>query len=318
MKSYTNNISLNKIEEIFSVICTYFIISISLVFLNKKLLSDLNTSIPIHLFIAFFQCFVTFLIIIILSIIGVLNYQKVKPWSIQLYLIVKILPLSICFVLMIFLNNLCLRYVEVSFYNIARSLTIVFNVILTYFILHEKTSNKTILCLIIIIIGFFVGSEGEINFSLQGTIFGVLSSIFVSGNAILTKKVMLDFDNNICKIQYYNSIISSLLFLLTSILQQEYITILNFWEIFTSFQFWLVMFISSIFGFLIGIVTILQINMTSPLTHNIIATVKSTFQTILAHIIFQNSYTINSIIGIVFVFIGSCMYTYIRYKQKND
>lgn len=37
---------------------------------------------------------------------------------------------------MVTFNNLCLKYVEVSFYNVARSLTIVFNVGLSFTILR--------------------------------------------------------------------------------------------------------------------------------------------------------------------------------------
>jgi GDP-fucose transporter C1 len=47
----------------------------------------------------------------------------------------KVLPLSLIFVGMIAFNNICLQYVAVSFYNVARSLSIVFNVIFTYLIL---------------------------------------------------------------------------------------------------------------------------------------------------------------------------------------
>ncbi len=45
------------------------------------------------------------------------------------------LPLSVVFVLMITFNNLTLKFVTVSFYNVGRSLTTVFNVVFTYFIL---------------------------------------------------------------------------------------------------------------------------------------------------------------------------------------
>jgi solute carrier family 35 (GDP-fucose transporter), member C1 len=50
----------------------------------------------------------------------------------------QILPLSILFTAMISLNNLCLKFVGVSFYYVGRSLTTVFNVILTYLVLGEK------------------------------------------------------------------------------------------------------------------------------------------------------------------------------------
>ena len=41
----------------------------------------------------------------------------------------QVLPLSIVFVGMITFNNLCLKYLGVSFYNVGRSLTTVFNVV---------------------------------------------------------------------------------------------------------------------------------------------------------------------------------------------
>ena len=46
------------------------------------------------------------------------------------------------FVLMITTNNLCLKNVGVSFYYVGRSLSTVFNVLLTYLILGNKTSLR--------------------------------------------------------------------------------------------------------------------------------------------------------------------------------
>lgn len=101
----------------------------------------------------------------------------------------KVFPLSLIFVGMITFNNLCLKWVEVSFYNVARSLTIVFNVFFSWCLLGQSSSCQTILCLGVVILGFLMGSWGEINFSFRGTVAGVLSSLFVSLNAIFTKKV---------------------------------------------------------------------------------------------------------------------------------
>ena len=96
---------------------------------------------------------------------------------------ISILPLSLTFVGMIIFNNICLQYVEVSFYNVARSLSIVFNVIFTYLIMGKSTSLVVCCTLLVVIIGFYVGIDGEINFSLLGTMSGVLSSVFVSLNS---------------------------------------------------------------------------------------------------------------------------------------
>ena len=70
----------------------------------------------------------------------------------------------------------------------------VFNVMLTYFILGQKTSISAIVCCAIIFAGFFLGVDKEKedesgSFSLSGTVYGVLASLFVSLFSIYTKKV---------------------------------------------------------------------------------------------------------------------------------
>jgi drug/metabolite transporter (DMT)-like permease len=78
-------------------------------------------------------------------------------------------------------------------YFFCRSLTTVFNVILTYFILGQKTSLPAIACCAVIVGGFYLGVDQEDasgTFSLSGTIYGVLASLFVSLFSIMTKRVM--------------------------------------------------------------------------------------------------------------------------------
>ena len=77
------------------------------------------------------------------------------------YVIFQVLPLSIVFVAMITFNNLCLKYVGVSFYYIGRSLTTVFNVATTYLVLGEKTSYRAVICCVVIIVGFWMGVDQE-------------------------------------------------------------------------------------------------------------------------------------------------------------
>ena len=104
--------------------------------------------------------------------------------SISLTILKRVLPLSIVFVAMITFNNLCLKFVGVSFYYIGnffeiffkeysnihikiflsplgRSLTTVFNVIFTYLILGQKTTTRAILCCVTIIFGFWLGIDQE-------------------------------------------------------------------------------------------------------------------------------------------------------------
>jgi GDP-fucose transporter C1 len=67
--------------------------------------------------------------------------------------------------------------------------------------------------LVIIIIGFVLGINGEINFSLFGTAAGVLSSVFVSLNSIYTSKVLPKVDNDKTMLLFYNNFNAFLLFI---------------------------------------------------------------------------------------------------------
>ncbi len=73
----------------------------------------------------------------------------------------------------------------------------------SYLFLGIHTSIAVILCCCVVIFGFYIGADGEINFSLKGTIFGVMSSLFVSLNSIYTKKMISIVDNNSWRLCFY-------------------------------------------------------------------------------------------------------------------
>lgn len=108
-----------------SVIASYWIVSISMVYLNKVLLSSADASISAPLFVTWYQCIVTCIICSVLGRIGEnyrLNPKETKSFfenyskaEYKLNTGSKVLPLSLIFVCMITFNNLCLQYVEVSF-----------------------------------------------------------------------------------------------------------------------------------------------------------------------------------------------------------
>ena len=218
----------------------------------------------------------------------------------------QVFPLSVVFVGMITFNNLCLKDVGVSFYYIGRyaigsfqvilllnlqfiypfeldcmnslvlrSLTTVFNVLLTYFVLGQRTSLAAILCCATIVAGFYLGVDQVTNiscdntrlefvfktlipvillqedqagsFSLSGTVYGVLASLFVSLFSIFTKKVKLccicsllltltssvvqvmpAVDGNIWSLTFYNNVNACALFIPLMILFGEIPVIVGF------------------------------------------------------------------------------------------
>jgi solute carrier family 35 (GDP-fucose transporter), member C1 len=118
-----------NVAYVTSVIVAYWVVSISMVYLNKVLLSNEEASIPAPMFVTWFQCVVTCIICVVLGDIGEKTrlegvssffneFSKVK-YDIKVGM--SVLPLSLIFVGMIAFNNLCLQYVEVSFCEYIRS-----------------------------------------------------------------------------------------------------------------------------------------------------------------------------------------------------
>lgn len=330
-----------------SVVLTYWFVSISMVYLNKVLMSNEGMSIPAPLFVTWYQCIITAVICWIAGKVGERaqgggagaggSYQALstadggsqssspKPSffaqfpraTYEMGVARRIFPLSVVFVGMITFNNLCLKWVEVSFYNVARSLTIVFNVFFSYALLGIPSTCRTVTCLFVVIAGFLIGGYGEINFSLLGTCAGVMSSLFVSLNSIFTKKVLPVVDDNHWRLTYYNNVNACFLFIpLIAYFEGDIITRHADGRL-VSATFWSAMTVAGFFGFSIGIVTVLQIKATSPLTHNISGTAKAAVQSLMAFYIWGNEATVLGVLGIFTVLGGSLLYTIVKMNENR-
>jgi GDP-fucose transporter C1 len=148
--------------NILLVVSAYWFISITLVFVNKSLLSG-SAKLEAPLFVTFYQCVVTVAACYLLRFLASTAPNKVSfpDLALNTNILRKVLPLSIVFVGMITFNNFCLKYVGISFYYIGRSLTTVFNVLLTYFLLGQKTSLPAVVCCGVIVGGFYMGVDQE-------------------------------------------------------------------------------------------------------------------------------------------------------------
>ncbi|KAM3968152.1 GDP-fucose transporter nac [Aphomia sociella] len=303
--------------RIFIVVASYWIVSIATVFVNKSLLSGQSVALEAPLFITWFQCIVSFSLCFTLSntggIPGVFNFPKGTPWNTEV--VRKVIPLSVMFTLMIATNNLCLKYVGVSFYYIGRSLTTVFNVVFSWLLLGQATSTRCILCCTFVMFGFYLGVDQESlldSFSLIGTIYGVVGSLMLSLYSIYTKKVLPSVNQEVWLLSYYNNAYSIILFLPLIIMNGEVYVLWNY-NNFASVYFWVQMVIGGICGFAIGYVTSLQIKVTSPLTHNISGTAKACAQTIMATQWYDETKSTLWWSSNVIVLASSAMYA--RFKQ---
>ncbi|XP_062556482.1 GDP-fucose transporter 1 [Armigeres subalbatus] len=310
-----------KYLRILAVVAAYWVISILTVFVNKALLSGLDLDAP--LFVTWFQVLTSSSICFVMSALS-RRYPKVfsvpdgNPLSKEV--IRKVLPLSLLFTAMIATNNLCLKYVGVAFYYVGRSLTTVFNVVLTYLLLAQKTSGKAVLCCLLIVVGFWIGVDQESlteSFSLIGTIFGVLGSLSLSLYSIYTKRTLQFVNQEVWLLSYYNNVYSAIIFIPLMLINGELQVVMDY-EHLAEPWFWGVMTIGGICGFAIGYVTALQIKVTSPLTHNISGTAKACAQTVLATTWFSEVKSILWWTSNIVVLVGSALYTRVKQLEMDQ
>eukprot|EP00064_Thunnus_orientalis_P012790 superscaffoldBa00002005_g12825 len=300
--------------RIAAVVVLYWFVSITMVFLNNHLLDNRDLDAP--LFVTFYQCVVTVGLCWLMQLLSRLCPRLIDFPSVRFDVKTsrEVLPLSIVFICMITFNNLCLKYVGVAFYTVGRSLSTVFNVLLSYVILKQTTSLQALLCCAFILGGFWLGVDQESmagSLSWSGVFFGVLASAFVSLNAIYTKKVMPAVDGNIWKLSYYNNINACVLFLPLILVFGELGHLANFSRL-SDLGFWGMMTVGGVFGFTIGYVTGLQIKYTSPLTHNVSGTAKACAQTVIAVVYNSSSKSLLWWTSNMMVLCGSSAYTWVK------
>jgi len=215
-------------------------------------------------------------------------FSMIPPFEFDLDIAAKIAPLSIIYVLMLTLNNFCLQLVEVTFYQVARSLSIFFNILFTWLLLRQSTSVGAMFACAVVVLGFFVGSYGETNFSWPGLLAGVGSSIFVALYGIYVKKTLAVIDNNQWRLLHYNTAISIGLLAVLTLFSGELTEIRQEVYFLGDLGFWFLMTLTGVAGFMINTAMFLQIKYTTALTNTISGTAKSCVQTLMAMVFYQN------------------------------
>ena len=144
-----------------------------------------------------------------------------------------------------------------------------------------------------------------------------MASACVALNAIFTKKILPVVDQNVWRLALYNNINACLLFIPLMLAFNEHHEIKAFPMLFSPY-FWFVMTMGGVFGFAIGYVTGLQIQVTSPLTHNISGTAKACAQTVMATAYYQELKTGMWWFSNLVVLIGSLAYTHVKRSEMKS
>ncbi|CDS40208.1 GDP fucose transporter [Echinococcus multilocularis] len=286
-----------------------------LLFVHRSLFWNINVLFDGPLWITFAECMFTVVVCLIrlrsssFSIIRSLRqgfFSAAKEHSLNI-------KLSLAFSLMIICNNLCLYYMDMPMYFVARSLAVPISLVFTY---RSRSVNKCVgilLGALLVVVGYIVTliEENLTNLLIaEGIVFGILASLFVviyyqeashlaSGN---------NYDVHLKQI-YVNNIICSLFtFIAIAFTETSELMFLPYSLYPETVLFWLLIVLSCITSSFVGTVVLREVTTYSMSHRELIGLVRSLLQTVLAVIIFRVYTTGFWWVGVLLTAAGTALY----------
>ncbi|PHJ23893.1 gdp-fucose transporter [Cystoisospora suis] len=124
----------------------------------------------------------------------------------------RVLPLSLAFVGMVGFSNTCLKHVQVSTYQVARALTLLFNMLLQRLLLNIRISLGAGLSCGVVCLGFIIGALDESTLSLSGALTGSVASLFQAVYTVHIRSTLDALGGVQAAAMFYNMVNASLLF----------------------------------------------------------------------------------------------------------
>lgn len=108
-------------------------------------------------------------------------------------------------------SNYTLKYVDASFYQVARGLVLPFTVAASFAVLHTRPSVRILVSCAIVTSGFFCGVllDGT-PLSLVGIAFGVASSSITAVASVVIKQSLVVVDGSTILLSWYTNLLSAI------------------------------------------------------------------------------------------------------------
>jgi len=279
--------------SIIGAVLFYFAASIGIVYYNYILFTSTFKK-PV--FVSWVQQIVSLFLMVVLGELGSLPFFAEKKmnffpkYSFQWDIAKATFVPAFLFVAMVAASNVCLKFVQISTYQVARSTTLLFNIILSYFLLGQTTSPKAFGWCLLVMFGFMLGFVDSATFGAFGLLTGLLASIMQSIYTVLAKKVMPLCNGNGNVLLSYVITWSIFLYIPAVFLCGEGDT---FMEVPTDFRdpdffkVWGCLFVSGLFAILVNISGFLVLKLTDPVLFNIFSMCKACLQTAGGFIFFR-------------------------------
>lgn len=227
----------------------------------------------------------------------------------------RLVPLcfpALSFMGMIVFSNLCLKYAPVSTYQVARSTTIVFNLMLSSWLVAEPLTTSSVIACLITGCGFLIGTLDPSTLSWKSCMTGVLGSFFQALHSVSLKAVY-KAENHVTQAQvlYGVAFISSVFCLPVLWITGELRFVKLLWPFGGNDPSVLgYAMLSGLSGVFVTVSASLAVRLTSPVTYCITGYAKAAAQSFGGLFFLQERYSAASLTGITATLLGCSFYSW--------
>jgi len=226
-------------------------------------------------------------------------------------------------------SNYTLKYVDASFYQVARGLVLPFTVCTSFVFLHARPSLRILLCCGLVTLGFFVGVFFDgIKVSWIGVGFGVASSAITATHSVVIKQSLNVVGGSTIALSWYTNLLSAIILFPLLILAGEGTDIVKLLfgvnELLVKpgtmsplSTFLWGSLITGVIGFLMSIASLLSIKVTSPITHMVSSAVRGVAASLLGMWLFHDIITSGRASSIATILFGSVLYTWVKHQESQ-
>ncbi|KIM22890.1 hypothetical protein M408DRAFT_78318 [Serendipita vermifera MAFF 305830] len=297
-----------------------------MIIVNKWVL--IKTTTPLFFLLA--QLLIAVLMFVLTSALGLFKITLQLNWDVC----TGLWPMIALNVIGLSANNYCLKYVDASFYQIARGLILPLTVILSLiFLKASRPSIRVLAACAVVTAGFFVGVflDGAPNSSpnagtttsMLGIVFGLVSSLTTASHAIVIKRSLTLVNGDAIELAWYSNVLSSIVLIPIIWLVGESKGIIELatspiyadGELSILGRFLWGSLVTGMVGWLLSIAGVLSIKITSPITHMISSAVRGILQSAMGVWVFGDIITTGRGTSILVILTGSMYYTWVKNEE---
>ncbi|GAW09592.1 GDP-fucose transporter 1 [Lentinula edodes] len=304
------------------VVVFYLVAALSMVMANKWVLN--TTEAP--LFFLFTQLVIAVVLFVISDTLKMLPDKLTFDVNVckGLVAMVSLNVIGLSF------SNYTLKYVDASFYQVARGLVLPFTVGTSFIMLNARPSLRILFSCGIVTMGFFIGVflDGT-PLSLVGIFFGVVSSAITAIHSVVIKQSLSVVNGSALLLSWYTNLLSALVLIPVIILAGETAEIMKLFfgadellrnseqmSALTTFIWGSI--ITGALGFMMSIASLLSIKVTSPITHMISSAVRGVAASVLGMWLFHDIITSGRASSIAVILLGSIYYTWVKHIESQS